>query len=93
MYSNPSGGRAYLAHPGYYIYYNSLILDDLIIELKNAGLDGLEYNYPYSGSGSEISFKKEKELIEIIRQSAEKYNLLLSRGSDAHDEQRLINFN
>ena len=88
-----AGGKAYLAHPGYYIFYKALEVEDLIIDLIKHGLDGLEYNYPYNGIGSIIDNIKEKELIKIIKNLSEKYNLKLSRGSDAHDEKRFMSFN
>ncbi len=88
-----SGGSAFLAHPGYYIYYNKLDIDELINELKVFGLEGVEADYPYAGTGSEIDTEKEKELLEIINMKAEEHNLLLSRGSDAHEEKRFKDFN
>ena len=88
-----AGGSPFLAHPGYFIHYDSLDLDQLIPELLNAGLKGIELYYPYAGPRSEISTETEAEMIRNIREKAERHKLFFSRGSDAHDEERFIEFN
>lgn len=62
------GGIAILAHPGQSNTYS--IIDELI----QAGLDGIEINH---------EFHTQKDL-EIIRGLNEKYNLILTGGSDFH---------
>ncbi|MTI65827.1 MAG: PHP domain-containing protein [Firmicutes bacterium] len=63
-------GIAVLAHPGQLDSY------DLIPELVNIGLDGLEIYHE----------DHKKEDIEKIKDLSEKYNLILTGGSDFHGE-------
>lgn len=88
-----AGAKVFLAHPGYYLYYKSLNLDKLIVELKNEGLDGLELLYPYTDEGTEIDRKSEIELIEKLKLYVKKCSLSISRGSDSHNDKRFLSFN
>ncbi|MCP5054149.1 MAG: PHP domain-containing protein [bacterium] len=88
-----AGGRTFLAHPGYYTEEGGLDLDTMITELLPYGLDGLEVDYPYLGTSPKFQTKEsERELIERLEEAAGKYDLAVSRGSDAHRLQQLRDF-
>lgn len=63
-----AGGIAVLAHPS---VYNSI---DLLPELAERGLDGVEYNFPRRKEGEE----------KILAEIAEKYGLIKTGGTDFH---------
>jgi PAS domain S-box-containing protein len=68
-----AGGKVFLAHP-YFYETDSDNLDEFLAALKKLGLDGLEAIYaPY--------FNDKRE---ILRQFANKYDLLISAGTDFH---------
>jgi len=64
-----SGGFAVLAHPGRLKDYN------IIAELVERGLQGLEVFYPTHEAGQ----------VQYFRDQAKKYDLVMSAGSDFHD--------
>jgi hypothetical protein len=68
-----AGGIAILAHPILY-HMNGQALEDLIIELKEVGLTGIEAIYSTYTAGDE----------RYIRSLAAKYDLSISGGSDFH---------
>ena len=68
-----AGGFPILAHPVLY-HMSDIRLDTLVSELKEAGLMGIEAVYS--------TYKPAEE--RGIRQLAEKYDLLISGGSDFH---------
>lgn len=68
-----AGGKAVLAHPLLY-GLSDTELNDLIKDLKNYGLDGIEAIYSLHSPDEESYVKK----------LASKHNLLLSGGSDYH---------
>jgi len=68
-----AGGVPILAHPPLYHMSNSR-LDHLVSDLKDAGLMGIEAIY------STYSSSEERDM----RRLADKYNLLISGGSDFH---------
>lgn len=68
-----AGGLAFLAHPTLY-HMSDRNLESLIMQLKNAGLDGIEAVYSTYTQGEELQMRK----------YASKYNLLISGGSDFH---------
>ena len=70
---NEVGGLAFLAHPTLY-HMSDRILEELIQELKEAGLAGIEAVYCTYTQGEEAQMRK----------IASKYNLLISGGSDFH---------
>jgi predicted metal-dependent phosphoesterase TrpH len=72
-----AGGAAVLAHPACCWTLN---LDSFVKSLVKLGLDGLEVYYPYRRHRGIIKFHK-AESVKII---AEKYNLLMTGGSDSH---------
>ena len=72
-----NGGFASLAHPKL-ITLNDEVLNNLILKLKECGLDALEAQY---SSFSKIERQKYKRL-------AKKYDLLITGGSDFHGENR-----
>jgi hypothetical protein len=78
-----AGGKAVLAHPGYYV--KNTDLDQLVESLAKAGLDGLEGEYPYRFSPAEFpSIEAEREMCDRIRALAGRHSLLLTTGSDCH---------
>ena len=68
-----AGGVPILAHPPLY-HMGADKLDQLVCDLKDAGLMGIEALY------STYSHQDERDMIRL----AEKYDLLLSGGSDFH---------
>jgi predicted metal-dependent phosphoesterase TrpH len=71
-----AGGLVFLAHP--YLYYRDPAeCENLVLELKNVGMDGLECYYK-SYTGGQIT-----SLIKL----AEKYDLFMSGGSDFHSRE------
>lgn len=68
-------GKAILAHP-YQLKCEDEKLDDLVNELVNYGLDGIECYYPLHSEAQ----------IEYYLKLAEKYHLIVSAGSDFHGE-------
>ena len=74
---NKAGGIAVLAHPCCYWAIN---LDNMVKELIDMGLEGIEVFYPYNGLRKIVKFHSRKEIIEI----ADKYNLIKTGGSDTH---------
>ncbi len=79
---NNAGGMAVLAHP---CCYWSLNLDNMVKELLDMGLEGIEVYYPYNGLRRIVKFHSRKEVIKI----AEKYNLIKTGGSDVHGKKLL----
>ena len=75
-----AGGKAVLAHPACYWAIN---LEDLVKNLINDGLDGIEVYYPYPRLRKIIKFHSAKTVLEI----ANKYpNLIKTGGTDFHGE-------
>ena len=89
-----AGGEAFLAHPGYFMLENNLDLDKMIKELEPQGLNGLEVEYPYFHTSPKFQSREvETEIINFLYQTARKYNLKTSRGSDAHQLHQMVSFN
>jgi predicted metal-dependent phosphoesterase TrpH len=79
-----AGGRAILAHPGYYWKDGVPILDELEV-LRAVGLDGVELDYPYASSSPELFANGEAEsFVSALRAAGERLGLAFTRGSDAH---------
>ena len=79
-----AGGRAVLAHPGYYWKDRFPILERLPA-LRALGLDGAELDYPYATSSPELFVDGDAErFTEGLRARGEAIGLLFTRGSDAH---------
>ena len=74
-----AGGIAVLAHPA---CYWAISLDHFIKSLIDLGLDGIEVFYPYRRHRGVIKFHKAATVHAI----AEKYNLIMTGGSDSHGE-------
>ncbi len=70
-----AGGISMLAHPGFYD------IDIVMRHAVNAGINGIEVNYNYSGFGE----SKSQETVNRINSLAERYGLLKTGGSDFHD--------
>jgi hypothetical protein len=81
-----AGGRAVLAHPGYYWKDGFPILERLA-GLRALGLDGVELDYPYASSSPELFADGDAErFTAALRAAAEPLGLSFTRGSDAHTE-------
>ena len=79
-----AGGRAVLAHPGYYWKDGVPILDELKA-LRALGLDGVELDYPYASTSPELFASGEAErFVSALRAAGEGLGLAFTRGSDAH---------
>lgn len=72
-----AGGIAVVAHP-YHLLKDDLESGEIIQELKNAGVDGLEAYYPTHGK----PFRKQ------LIAAAKKHGLLVTGGSDYHGDIR-----
>jgi len=72
-----AGGVAILAHPACYWAIN---LDDFVKNLIKLGLDGIEVFYPYRRHRGIIKFHR----ASAVRKIAQKYNLIMTGGSDSH---------
>jgi predicted metal-dependent phosphoesterase TrpH len=88
-----AGGIGVLAHPGYYLK-NGLDVNQMIHDLKDMGIDGLEVTYPYFQEGSREfpSLAHETEAVQILREFAHRYELTETTGSDAHQLEQLRSF-
>ena len=75
-----AGGKVSLAHP-YQIVLNGETLDELILRLKDYGLDAIECYYPQHTS------EQRAEYLHLT----EKYNLHITGGSDFHGEKNKPN--
>lgn len=86
-------GVAVLAHPGYYLK-NGLDVNEMVRDLKEIGMDGIEVIYPYFQEGSREfpTIAHEKEAISIIHDLARQYELQETTGSDAHHLEQLRTF-
>ncbi len=74
-----SGGIAVIAHPA---CCWALSLDRFIKKLKSYGLDGVEVYYPYPRHRGIIKFNT----IANVKKIAEKYDLIMTGGTDLHGE-------
>lgn len=74
-----AGGLAVLAHPA---CYWAISLDHFVKTLINLGLDGIEVFYPYRRHRGIIKFHK----ADTVKKIAQKYNLIMTGGSDSHGE-------
>lgn len=74
-----AGGAAVLAHPA---CYWAISLEHFVKSLKALGLDGIEVFYPYRRHRGIIKFHK----ASTVKKIGEKYNLIMTGGSDSHGE-------
>jgi predicted metal-dependent phosphoesterase TrpH len=89
-----AGGHAFLAHAGFYILESGLDIDKMLNELLPFGLDGLETEYPYYKTSPKFQTREaESAIITFLTDTARKYNLKTSRGSDAHRLEQMREFN
>ena len=72
-----AGGLAILAHP---CCYPALSLNNLIKDLINIGIDGVEAYYKYGRLRKYFKFHNEKK----VEQIADKYGLIKTGGTDKH---------
>jgi predicted metal-dependent phosphoesterase TrpH len=79
-----AGGWASLAHPGYY-WKDGMAIVDILPELRQQGLDGVELHYPYRSSSPHLFTEgDEAEFAAALRARGEGLGLRFTRGSDAH---------
>ena len=75
-----AGGIGVLAHPA---CYWSLSLENLITDLMQVGLDGVEFYYPYPRFRKIVKFHTSKDVKKVV----EKYpQLIKTGGTDFHGE-------
>lgn len=74
-----AGGIAVLAHPA---CYWAISLDHFVKSLVKLGLDGIEVFYPYRRHRGIIKF----HTAASVKRIGEKYNLIMTGGSDSHGE-------
>jgi predicted metal-dependent phosphoesterase TrpH len=88
-----AGGIGVLAHPGYYLK-DGLDVPQMISDLKDMGMDGLEVTYPYFQDASREfpTLEHEKEAVQILHELASRYELKETTGSDAHEIHQLISW-
>jgi 3',5'-nucleoside bisphosphate phosphatase len=85
--THAAGGVAVLAHPG--IYRRVRDIDDAIRRIVNAGLDGIEVHYPYWREVHRWLVKaSSEETIAHFSETARRYDLLVTGGSDFHGERK-----
>jgi len=86
-------GIAVLAHPGYYLK-NGHDVNQMVHDLKDMEIDGLEVTYPYYQEGSREfpTPAHEREAISILKDLAHRYELQETTGSDAHQIEQLRQF-
>lgn len=91
-----AGGEAVLAHPGYMARESGVSLASFLEEIIPLGLAGLETDYPYyqeKEPGSPFpDSASERAMIAELRELAGRFNLKMTRGSDAHDVEALKAF-
>lgn len=75
-----AGGIAVLAHPACCWALN---LDKFVAKLVKLGLDGIEVFYPYKRHRGIVKFNT----AENVKKIAEKYNLIMTGGTDLHTEE------
>jgi predicted metal-dependent phosphoesterase TrpH len=79
-----AGGRAVLAHPGYYWKDGFAVLERLPA-LRTSGLDGVELDYPYASSSPGLFMDGDAErFTTALRAAGEALGLGFTGGSDAH---------
>lgn len=79
-----AGGIAVLAHPACCWALN---LDKFVEKLVSYGLDGIEVHYPYRRHRAIIRFATLRQIKDI----AQKYNLIITGGTDCHTRNILTN--
>ncbi len=91
-----AGGESVLAHPGYMVKESGVSLASFLEEIVPLGLAGLEVDYPYyqekEPSSPFLDLASEQAMIAELRQLAARFNLKMTRGSDAHDVEALKAF-
>jgi len=79
-----AGGRAVLAHPGYY-QKAGVDMSGRLPDLAALGLDGIELDYPYHACSPHLfSEADERAFIGAMREAGEALGLAFTRGSDCH---------
>lgn len=75
-----AGGRAVLAHPVCYSYEDNLSVDDILLLVRELGIDAIEGNYIYVDRNN-----KRIDDSNYWNSFARRNNLLSTIGSDFHD--------
>lgn len=89
-----AGGRAVLAHPGYYLLQHGLALEAILDRLVPAGLSGVETEYRYRFTSPHFpDLESERRMVSHIHEIARARGLEETRGSDAHSSKDLEDFN
>jgi predicted metal-dependent phosphoesterase TrpH len=79
-----AGGRAILAHPGYY-WKDGFPIFERLPGLRALGLDGVELDYPYASSSPGLFANGDAErFVAALRAEGEALGLAFTRGSDVH---------
>ena len=91
-----AGGEAVLAHPGYMAKETDIQLASFLEEFAPLGLAGLEVDYPYFQEAEpQPPFRdlaSEQAMITELRSLAGRFNLKMTRGSDAHETEAVKRF-
>lgn len=88
-----AGGIAVLAHPAYY-QKDGYDLHQMVADLKDIEMDGLEVYYPYFQEGSREfpTANHEREAIALLHDLAGRHGLQETIGSDSHQIEQLRAF-
>jgi predicted metal-dependent phosphoesterase TrpH len=79
-----AGGRAVLAHPGYY-WKDGFPVFERLPGLRALGLEGVELDYPYASSSPGLFTNGDAErFVAALRAKGEALGLAFTRGSDVH---------
>ena len=84
-----AGGTAVLAHPGFLMKEAGLELAPLLDEFVGWGLEGVEVEYRYRGSSAFATEEEERAVVAEIRDTASRFPLRQTRGSDAHKPEEM----
>jgi 3',5'-nucleoside bisphosphate phosphatase len=88
-----AGGHAYIAHAGYYVEEGGLDLETMVQDFKACGLEGIEVQFPYFNTSPKFkTMENETRFIARLLEMASKYDLKTSKGSDAHDLEKMRSF-
>lgn len=88
-----AGGEAVLAHPGYMVRETTIPLGVFLAEYVPQGLSGIEVEYRYLKTSPDFpDSDSEMRMIGEMTALAERFKLMMTRGSDAHDVETLKRF-
>jgi predicted metal-dependent phosphoesterase TrpH len=88
-----AGGEAFIAHPGYYVEESGLDLDTMVKDFNNCGIAGIEIIFPYYQTSPKFdTLEREAAFFKRLHQVADTFQLKTSKGSDAHDLEKMRRF-